>query len=1614
MLARGVVCLLLLVVAGAVAQQVSRGPLTITALGEPGRHTGFRVTSQGAEVAAVMLGSNDLITARQVQATAEALRFTGLACDPTPTLGPSSFVEVSLLGDSPYPQVSFRLDLQAFDQAAWEQRVGQVPFHFLVCSLPGAEVFHQRGWAIGTPVVDDYIQKQAEGPGRTVVSNWSRDWTYAPPIGAYPTPIAGLWSSAQRQYVGYEFVGPRLTDHTEKDFGTSYCYQCKQTAQFFCLTWPFGEGYISLRYPKAPVQCGTHFRLLWSRDLGPEEDPNRFVHQFLWQTYADRLPDVERMSDLSWMPGSLRLTSLGTPAGLGSLTHNTGDSGETFWQPHVNIVGGPGYFNAVDYAYQRADVQSTTTLATECHRIVGLGKWMDVGGDRCFYWQTPLDGDGAKMFGPGVQTFHHVNGWFAGLALLDYYRNDPTGAQDLLPYVDGVLRYTKHILYTRNCYPDVPAAQFAWSATPGATFCWKYYYRFRDDPQRRDLAQLAHTLATSITYRYLALWPCDNDEMDDLDSSFFMEPNAGLPWLGSACANEVWVYNIAMLYQYVATGDPIMGHYLRGMLERYHQMAQDQYYPGAAAYPASAYCERFGLYKEAPQPKGTRADYGGLWGGLEWLIWPVGSAKVRVVCGEGAAMAFNREGRRADVAQYRYLGDGSFSFRIVPGGLQADPAEKLDVMVTFPFFRLAGKEVFLQRGDVRLALPPERVETHPGDASTLTLKGLVLGDVVTVGRGDEAAPVLPCKIAKVRAAPDAADPAGFQCDGFRVANLRPVATDGISRDWSDLKSLAGYEPGLKTLYGVPFLLLDPELTGNKAAVSGAAVPVGDSPQYLFALVGGVGPGSRLTLTWEDGRQEPVSLADAIPVLKGWPPCMEWHLDLVAVANQGKPLRSLTPTGCQVFAVSSTHKTAGEMSETLAALQQCRDQLRAQRELVASVVALKPLFEPFKGHLALLPVPTAGNPRSNPIIRLLHEAGLNDYVRILSPEDLVNPQVFNTRDVWIAFYFGGEDYYQSVRRQGDGDEALAKWLQSGGTLVSLASGPFPFYYNEKNQPQVSSPKFGLPISGSGAGARLDTLDVAMPGGWEKPPEGVQLAFHLNPAQKVLSGLPATIPWATEGEQRWRPLLNVVDPQDLYTPLVTLQDQTGRKYGEAAGMIEYRAGPLSGARVMYVWNGLRGRPELQRVILIDLLRYLLTNALRPVSEYMCPRAARPPVIDGTLDDEVWQQAPATELFTRFDDDRADGKDLKTTAKLAWDDQNLYVAFQCEDPDVWATMTQHDANLWEEEVVELYVDPGGQGKNYYEIEINPLNAVVDLKIPSARDGVPQDVEEARKWDAQGMVSAVKVDGHVNAHDGKDRGWTAEAAIPLSNFVGARRLPPKIGDVWRLQLLRIERGRPLPHPQFSAWSVTNTFHNPTRFGRLCFGGNPFHDDFSAYEEGAAPTPTWGAGAGEWKVTRGQLVGANSGANGFTPTGLSTGDASWKDYRLSVRFRILQRGNDHRDGAWIGFRYNGAGECYCLNLQGAAIELNKAAGGMSSSDADHLARLDWAPDDAWHAAVITARGPDLTVELDGKQIMQVTDRDYLGVPPLLSGGICLSARKWENSQGDTVVAFADVKVERL
>ncbi len=162
-------------------------------------------------------------------------------------------------------------------------------------------------------------------------------------------------------------------------------------------------------------------------------------------------------------------------------------------------------------------------------------------------------------------------------------------------------------------------------------------------------------------------------------------------------------------------------------------------------------------------------------------------------------------------------------------------------------------------------------------------------------------------------------------------------------------------------------------------------------------------------------------------------------------------------------------------------------------------------------------------------------------------------------------------------------------------------------------------------------------------------------------------------------------------------------------------------------------------------------------------------------------------------------------RTAVRIAWTSSELRLLFHVEDTDVWATMGNRGDPLYREEVVEVFLDPVGDLESYFEIEINPLNAVLDLVLRKTRSGYRKDFS----WRCEGLRSRVR---------SCDGGWVAELGIP---FLSVLPEPPKPGDVWRVNFSRIDRPQHRER-ELSAWSAPRrpSFHTPERFGFLEFQG--------------------------------------------------------------------------------------------------------------------------------------------------------------------------------------------------
>ncbi len=262
-----------------------------------------------------------------------------------------------------------------------------------------------------------------------------------------------------------------------------------------------------------------------------------------------------------------------------------------------------------------------------------------------------------------------------------------------------------------------------------------------------------------------------------------------------------------------------------------------------------------------------------------------------------------------------------------------------------------------------------------------------------------------------------------------------------------------------------------------------------------------------------------------------------------------------------------------------------------------------------------------------------------------------------------------------------------------------------------------------------------------------------------------------------------------------------------------------------------------------------------------EYMCNKVVKNAIcIDGNLKEKCWETAPVMKFL-----DLVDGSEhqIRSFAKILWDDKYIYIAYEIHDPNVVAYYgtrkrggthinssgkqnTGEPEIMFQDTFIKFFLDPDADGKNYLEIHINPINNVSDLllDLPYLYSYRPSSGGIASRkalhlpmikshpdwyWNCKGLKSAVQVHGTLNYSEDKDDGWTVELAIPWDSLYPLSKgayCPSKGRNKWRAHLgyvykpeFNYEKRRRSRHI-YSTWPVIgiHNCHLPERWGYLNF----------------------------------------------------------------------------------------------------------------------------------------------------------------------------------------------------
>jgi aryl-alcohol dehydrogenase-like predicted oxidoreductase len=185
--------------------------------------------------------------------------------------------------------------------------------------------------------------------------------------------------------------------------------------------------------------------------------------------------------------------------------------------------------------------------------------------------------------------------------------------------------------------------------------------------------------------------------------------------------------------------------------------------------------------------------------------------------------------------------------------------------------------------------------------------------------------------------------------------------------------------------------------------------------------------------------------------------------------------------------------------------------------------------------------------------------------------------------------------------------------------------------------------------------------------------------------------------------------------------------------------------------------------------------------------------------------------------FDEGSLTGALTRDTRFPDGDWRNMYFT-----PSQLDATLPRDEHIWDEEVVEVFLDADGSGRNYAELEINPINVVCDLRVETPWPSLKSLTE----WDWEGMTTAVVP---LKDTHGTVEGWTALGRLPWTGLrslypAPTVALPPQSGQSWRFNVFRIKRPGGPAKPQegvvLAAWSKPSgpSFHDPAAFQTMRF----------------------------------------------------------------------------------------------------------------------------------------------------------------------------------------------------
>ncbi|HEY7427194.1 MAG TPA: PQQ-dependent sugar dehydrogenase [Gemmataceae bacterium] len=236
--------------------------------------------------------------------------------------------------------------------------------------------------------------------------------------------------------------------------------------------------------------------------------------------------------------------------------------------------------------------------------------------------------------------------------------------------------------------------------------------------------------------------------------------------------------------------------------------------------------------------------------------------------------------------------------------------------------------------------------------------------------------------------------------------------------------------------------------------------------------------------------------------------------------------------------------------------------------------------------------------------------------------------------------------------------------------------------------------------------------------------------------------------------------------------------------------------------------------------------------PPTEYECRWADTPITLDGKADEAAWKNAQLIDRFyLPWLGTKVRAARTATKARLLWDREYLYFFADMEDSDLYADVTEHDGQTWDNDVFELFFKPAADKPGYYEFQVNAAGTVMDMFLPRRGAGGYQRF----KKDGDFHIDAkVKLRGTLNRWQDKDEGWSVEGRIPWRDFLRSGGRPDR-DERWKFALCRYDFSIDFEGPELSTCAPLKSqtqpdFHHHEDYATLRFVGSSAKDAAKPY----------------------------------------------------------------------------------------------------------------------------------------------------------------------------------------